>query len=76
MMAQLVFTVDLELLRGFRVLGNLAHGCLIFTGMFIVSVIVVILRAGRWVLGENQSLKVARGGESACLAPIQGSFEK
>src|SRR5450755_1371579 len=49
-MAQLVLIVDLELLGGFHVLVDLAHGCLIFTGMFIVSVIVVILRAGRRVL--------------------------
>lgn len=61
-MAQLVLIVDLELLGGFRVLVDLAHGCLILTWMFIVSVIVVIFRAGRWVLGDNQSLKVARGG--------------
>jgi hypothetical protein len=41
-MAQLVLIVDL------------AHGCLIFTGMFIVSVIVVILRAGRRVLAARR----------------------
>src|ERR1700733_13896032 len=61
-MAQLVFIVDLELLGGFRVLVDFAHRCLILPGMFIVSVIIVILRAGRRVLGENQSLNVSRGG--------------
>jgi hypothetical protein len=52
-MAQLVLIVALELLGGFCVLVDLAHGCLILTGMFIASVIVVILGAGRRVLGEN-----------------------
>jgi hypothetical protein len=47
-MAQLVLIVALELLGGFRVLVDLAHGCLILTGMFIVSVIVVILGACPW----------------------------
>jgi hypothetical protein len=61
-MPQPVLIVDLELLGGFGVLVNLAHGRLILTGMFIVSVIVVILGACRRLLGENPSLKVARDG--------------
>jgi uncharacterized PurR-regulated membrane protein YhhQ (DUF165 family) len=61
-MAQLVLIVDLELLGGFCVLIDLAHGCLILTGVFIVSVIVVILGTAPRVLGENQTLKVVHCG--------------
>ena len=60
-MAQLILIVDLELLGCLRVLVGLAHGCLILRGMLIISVIVVILRAGRRVFGENRTLNVLQG---------------
>jgi hypothetical protein len=52
---------DIELLGGFGGFVVRAHRYLILTRMFIVSIIVVIFGAARWVRGENQSLKVARG---------------
>lgn len=61
-MSQLILIVDLEFLRSFGVFVGLTLRCLIFTLMFIVSIIIVIFGATRRVLGKYQFLKLARNG--------------
>ena len=45
---QLVLIVDLKLFRGFGVLINFAYGRLIFTLVFVVTVVVVVFGTSRW----------------------------
>ena len=53
--------IEFELLGGFGALVDRAPRYLILTGMFIVSIIVIIFGAARRVSRENQPLKLARG---------------
>jgi len=61
-MPRLLFIVDLELLGRLGVLIGLTLLSLILTGMFIVAVVVVILRATCRVLGKDRLLQGIRDG--------------